>query len=312
MPRAAPPNMVKAIVCPECDRAFDRKHELNRHMMTHSSDVDALKMPCPYEGCSYRTLQKSNVKTHIIARHLKLRPQKCTIGDCESAFADGASLIRHEKAKHKFFRKANGKPKASSKPIHKMAKKSEQHEFLSMSFSDTVSVCSTPSLSSSSSSFSSPSPAPTEYFPLTPSAYSPGPSPASLFEPKPQDDEALYLATCFPELYPELVQFPAAPEFVEGYLSSSVSDPSFAPSQNWNIPPFSSIANDTSVPSTPNYAPHRWNETLPGFSHSQSSHYNEMQHMQMASSLNLPSEIFHGPASMYDPSWYSALGLSNL
>ena len=64
-----------------------RKPELTRHVKTHAVDVEDLyvykiilttlctyscthplrKIPCPYEGCLYRTLQKSNLKTHITA-----------------------------------------------------------------------------------------------------------------------------------------------------------------------------------------------------------------------------------------------------
>ncbi|TDL19016.1 hypothetical protein BD410DRAFT_792629 [Rickenella mellea] len=86
--------------CNCCDQRFERKAELTRHEVLHSENVNDHKLECTYTGCGYRTLQKSNLKTHINAVHLKLKKHKCRSEGCQSAFGDPASRVRHEKSQH--------------------------------------------------------------------------------------------------------------------------------------------------------------------------------------------------------------------
>ncbi|THH04080.1 hypothetical protein EW145_g5782 [Phellinidium pouzarii] len=92
-----------AFFCDKCDWTFHRRFELKRHQAIHSPDIDELKINCSYKDCDYRTLQRSNLKTHITAVHLREKPHQCQVDDCKKAFADGASLIRHKNKFH--FRK---------------------------------------------------------------------------------------------------------------------------------------------------------------------------------------------------------------
>ncbi|KAK7082267.1 hypothetical protein SK128_027458, partial [Halocaridina rubra] len=48
------------IPCPFCGRLFDHKHNFLSHYKTHTGERP---YGCPY--CSYRTIQRGNLKTHI-------------------------------------------------------------------------------------------------------------------------------------------------------------------------------------------------------------------------------------------------------
>ncbi|KAG1767134.1 hypothetical protein EDD22DRAFT_1048932 [Suillus occidentalis] len=58
------------VECSICHTVISRKADFSRHMMTHASNKEELKLPCPIPGCGHRTLQKSNLRTHI-AGHTK-------------------------------------------------------------------------------------------------------------------------------------------------------------------------------------------------------------------------------------------------
>ncbi|KAL5532924.1 hypothetical protein ACEPAF_4698 [Sanghuangporus sanghuang] len=99
MPHPAPP----AFICGACRKKFSRKADCLRHVQTH--DADAKRYECAWPGCKHSTLQKTNLKTHFLATHLKERPYQCNIHGCRDTFGDQSSLIRHEKRTHGFYRR---------------------------------------------------------------------------------------------------------------------------------------------------------------------------------------------------------------
>lgn len=74
---------------------------------------------CPFEGCQYQNLQKSNVNTHI-STHTGEKPHACP--DCEFRTADPGSLTRHRKRTHGYVPK---KSSLKAKPVG--TKQSRRH-----------------------------------------------------------------------------------------------------------------------------------------------------------------------------------------
>ncbi|KAL5490086.1 hypothetical protein ACEPAI_4919 [Sanghuangporus weigelae] len=99
MPHPAPP----AFICGACRKKFSRKADCLRHVQTHNADAKRYK--CAWPGCKHSTLQKTNLKTHFLATHLRERPYQCNINGCKDTFGDQSSLIRHEKRTHGFYRR---------------------------------------------------------------------------------------------------------------------------------------------------------------------------------------------------------------
>ncbi|KAI5122194.1 hypothetical protein M0805_002683 [Coniferiporia weirii] len=212
MPRVLP------FVCDECGKSFSRKCDLNRHALTHNPN--ATRHHCAFPGCEYSTLQKSNVKTHYIARHLKQKQFQCNFG-CDKAYADAAALIRHEKNIHGHFRKGN-KPSAATSAPKESVKLEQPNLTAPTSLGDAFWMMpSTPSLCDSSSLASSPT---SSFFPSTPSTASmsiaSSPTPfgsldldfgAEMFSQQQLVDQF------FHEQIPELL---SVPEFLQGSSSS--------------------------------------------------------------------------------------------
>ncbi|EJD02550.1 uncharacterized protein FOMMEDRAFT_167777 [Fomitiporia mediterranea MF3/22] len=105
--------------CKICSKVFKRMYALERHMIVHDPHRERFEHKCPYNGCRFSSLQKSNVKTHIAAVHEKIK-HTCTlprISDnpfdlgretsekCLRIFSDAPALIRHEKRAHGFYRR---------------------------------------------------------------------------------------------------------------------------------------------------------------------------------------------------------------
>ncbi|KAF9218874.1 hypothetical protein BS17DRAFT_719220, partial [Gyrodon lividus] len=63
----------------------------------HADHVSDRMHACPYEGCNYKALQRSNVATHI-RTHTGERPNKCPTTGCPYTTSDPGSLTRHRKA----------------------------------------------------------------------------------------------------------------------------------------------------------------------------------------------------------------------
>ncbi|KAG0698648.1 hypothetical protein DFH29DRAFT_1017797 [Suillus ampliporus] len=100
-------NRVHAPVdCPVCHKTIGRKADLPRHMCTHDGNKEALMHACPFPNCDYKTLQKSNMQTHI-RTHTRERSKTCPHPRCEFATTDLGSLTRHRKQLHGYEPKAH-------------------------------------------------------------------------------------------------------------------------------------------------------------------------------------------------------------
>ncbi|KAJ6493917.1 hypothetical protein C8R47DRAFT_393192 [Mycena vitilis] len=82
-----------------CTKSFARAHDRHRHSLTHMTPEEREKfmLPCPYEGCDHKTLQKSNMDTHI-RTHTGEKPLKCP--DCDYETGDPGSFSKHQKKRH--------------------------------------------------------------------------------------------------------------------------------------------------------------------------------------------------------------------
>ncbi|KAG2110917.1 uncharacterized protein F5147DRAFT_107838 [Suillus discolor] len=91
--------------CHVCHKTISRKADLPRHMRTHDEHKEALMHACPFPDCNYKTLQKSNLQTHI-RTHTRERSKTCPHPGCAFATTDPASLTRHRKHLHSYEPKA--------------------------------------------------------------------------------------------------------------------------------------------------------------------------------------------------------------
>ncbi|KAJ7983142.1 hypothetical protein DFH06DRAFT_1467017 [Mycena polygramma] len=82
--------------CNTCGTTVKRASDLSRHMLTHAKNKEELMFQCPFPDCGHKTLQRSNLETHI-RTHTNARPLLCPV--CDFATADPSSLHRH-KRKH--------------------------------------------------------------------------------------------------------------------------------------------------------------------------------------------------------------------
>ncbi|KIK56449.1 hypothetical protein GYMLUDRAFT_820992 [Collybiopsis luxurians FD-317 M1] len=88
-------------VCEVCGTRVARKGDIPRHMQSHLSAEEkaSISYSCPYADCSYKSLQKVNVDTHI-RKHTKVKDQQCPT--CNFATGDPGSLTRHRKRRHEY------------------------------------------------------------------------------------------------------------------------------------------------------------------------------------------------------------------
>lgn len=87
--------------------------------------------PCPYMGCEYRALQRSNLATHIHT-HTGARPNKCPHPDCTYTTSDPGSLTRHRRKVHGYDPKAKKTSSAVTKACQ-APQKQERHSPYSIS-----------------------------------------------------------------------------------------------------------------------------------------------------------------------------------
>ncbi|KAJ7066472.1 hypothetical protein C8F01DRAFT_703056 [Mycena amicta] len=90
--------------CPTCGTTVGRASDLSRHMLTHKKNKEDFMYSCPFPDCGHKTLQKSNLETHIRI-HTNYRPLQCPylLADgtrCDYTTSDPSSLHRHKKRKH--------------------------------------------------------------------------------------------------------------------------------------------------------------------------------------------------------------------
>ncbi|KAJ6481432.1 hypothetical protein C8R47DRAFT_1197651 [Mycena vitilis] len=97
-----PPFPPLKVLCPEpeCPWTFKSNADLNRHLPQHMSPEEREKLMyrCTAPGCSYKSLQKSNLKTHFVAKHTEAKPHACP--DCPFRTADPGCLNRHRGSLH--------------------------------------------------------------------------------------------------------------------------------------------------------------------------------------------------------------------
>ncbi|KAJ7071723.1 hypothetical protein B0H15DRAFT_88425 [Mycena belliarum] len=117
------PDAIRRATCTTCGVTVKRPSDLPRHMLTHAKNKEELMFQCPFPECGHKTLQRSNLETHIriqcvclvSAEHLSLptliilstnaRPLQCVaiLADgsrCTYATSDPSSLYRHKKRRH--------------------------------------------------------------------------------------------------------------------------------------------------------------------------------------------------------------------
>ncbi|KAJ7196980.1 hypothetical protein GGX14DRAFT_472434, partial [Mycena pura] len=98
------PDATRRATCPTCGITVGRNSDLPRHMLTHKKNKEDFMYQCPFPECGHKTLQKSNLETHIRI-HTNARPLQCTViladgSRCDYATADPSSLHRHKKRRH--------------------------------------------------------------------------------------------------------------------------------------------------------------------------------------------------------------------
>ncbi|KAH0581142.1 Zinc finger protein [Termitomyces sp. J132] len=97
--------------CKVCGVVIRYKGDIARHEQLHKPTDAIVMFKCPYEGCAYQTLQKSNLNTHIFT-HTGEKPHACP--DCDYRTADPGCLTRHRKRKHAYVpNRKTGKAKTS-------------------------------------------------------------------------------------------------------------------------------------------------------------------------------------------------------
>ncbi|KAJ6473156.1 hypothetical protein C8R45DRAFT_407897 [Mycena sanguinolenta] len=98
--------------CATCGITLTRAADLPRHNLTHAKDKEKFMFQCPFPECGHKTLQRSNLETHIRI-HTHTRPLQCSVifadgSRCHFVTSDPSSLHRHKKRKHEFEEKAFG------------------------------------------------------------------------------------------------------------------------------------------------------------------------------------------------------------
>ncbi|KAJ7015770.1 hypothetical protein C8F04DRAFT_1171744, partial [Mycena alexandri] len=90
--------------CTTCGATMKRPSDLPRHTLLHAKNKEEYMFQCPFPECGHKTLQRSNLETHIRI-HTNARPLQCTVilsdgSRCDFATSDPSSLHRHKKRKH--------------------------------------------------------------------------------------------------------------------------------------------------------------------------------------------------------------------
>ncbi|KAI6129373.1 hypothetical protein EDD16DRAFT_1217113 [Pisolithus croceorrhizus] len=129
-PTRTSPAFVPAM-CHICGKRLSRKADLPRHMRTHATNKEEFMFTCPYIGCEYKALQRSNLATHIHT-HTGARPNKCPHPDCTYATSDPGSLTRHRRKAHGYDPKAK-KTSSSVTKACQAPQKQERHSPYSIS-----------------------------------------------------------------------------------------------------------------------------------------------------------------------------------
>ncbi|KAJ7085360.1 hypothetical protein B0H15DRAFT_950966 [Mycena belliarum] len=232
-----PPSTLRRMQqCPEagCVKSFHKKYDLGRHILTHlppGAAREEHEFTCPHPGCPHKTLQRSNMNTHVRSAHTGETVHACP--DCRLRFTDPAVLTLHRRQKHDYVPRRRGarRAPASTSSSASSSASSESHSWDTSSASSPSTssyVGGSPSpepehprlyLSASAPAMQrAPSPSPEPTFPRL---YLPAPASAPIPEYNPDWlDEAAFAATCGTD-FADPCDAPAAP------ACSSDFDPAF-------------------------------------------------------------------------------------
>ncbi|OHE99949.1 hypothetical protein CORC01_04850 [Colletotrichum orchidophilum] len=90
------PQEPRPYVCtdPDCDRSYDQRHELNRHMKKHSRPC-----ACPVQGCAMKFPDKKGLDRHTATHGIGRGEFDCP--DCPKKFTRSDNLTRHRQKRCK-------------------------------------------------------------------------------------------------------------------------------------------------------------------------------------------------------------------
>ncbi|KAK7057964.1 hypothetical protein R3P38DRAFT_2843883 [Favolaschia claudopus] len=83
-----------------CDWSYKNPTDLSRHTARHLSPEEREKLMhhCPFPGCTHKSLQKSNMKTHYTSKHTTEKPYACN--QCDFGTSDPSCYHRHMCGQH--------------------------------------------------------------------------------------------------------------------------------------------------------------------------------------------------------------------
>ncbi|CAA0838382.1 transcription factor IIIA [Striga hermonthica] len=85
------------VTCDKCGQKQLKKN-IKRHMRMHESVNTSERIKCSFEGCLLTFSNNSNLKMHINAVHLEIKPFACSIPGCHLKFAFKHVRDNHEKS----------------------------------------------------------------------------------------------------------------------------------------------------------------------------------------------------------------------
>ncbi|XP_037031627.1 gastrula zinc finger protein XlCGF49.1-like [Bradysia coprophila] len=84
------------LICPVCDKSFQRNSHLKRHILIHTKEK-----PFKCDVCDREFNQSSTMKSHKKSVHSNYRPFLCTEPNCTKSFSIMSNLKIHQKS-HQF------------------------------------------------------------------------------------------------------------------------------------------------------------------------------------------------------------------
>jgi hypothetical protein len=87
--------------CEHCNYSCVQKCTMAAHVRAkHASDKDRKMICCPHEGCKFKSLTKSNCRTHFLRQHCKelvdqVLEEKTHCSACQKTFASSPAFYYH-------------------------------------------------------------------------------------------------------------------------------------------------------------------------------------------------------------------------